>query len=322
MAASKPNPKDFRFLDCKGQTLSKRSGEVRGYDFLIDGCEDCTILVLDHCAQVFVDYCKRCTIVIGAVASSAFVRNCEHCKIKVACGQLRTRDCMDCDFLVAVPGQPIIETSKNMRFGPLLSLYEGALEHLEQANIPSRMQAEGGRCQWQKVYDFSPNDPPGGHHWSPLTRSDFNALSRAFPAETCEVSLTLPTDTFPDAEEEAAAPAGDGASDDAGSISIEEIEEDDASLKDGGFDNSLCEVRAKGRAGTAGLIAQVTKALENAAPDAIVWLAALGFAIPSAVEAGCSMEAQKLVRIVKVTTKMHNSSPQIRIACSPPSKNS
>eukprot|EP00414_Alexandrium_minutum_P007187 CAMPEP_0113825636 /NCGR_PEP_ID=MMETSP0328-20130328/3848_1 /TAXON_ID=39455 /ORGANISM="Alexandrium minutum" /LENGTH=147 /DNA_ID=CAMNT_0000793589 /DNA_START=102 /DNA_END=542 /DNA_ORIENTATION=- /assembly_acc=CAM_ASM_000350 len=146
--APKLNRKDYMFMDRKGESLSKQSGQIDGLDFLIDGCEDCEIVLLDHIAQIFVDYCKRCTIVIGAVATSAFLRNCENCRFKVACGQLRTRDCVDCDLLVQVPGQPIIETSRGMRFGPILAAYEGFEGHLAAAGLRQRFEGEKGTCRW------------------------------------------------------------------------------------------------------------------------------------------------------------------------------
>lgn len=158
----------------------------------------CPLLSLtDHIAQIFVDYCKRCTIVAGAVATAAFFRNCEFCRFKVACGQLRTRDCVNCDVLVQVPGQPIIETSQGMRFGPLLTAYPGFEGHLEAAGLRSRFEGQQGKCRWTSVYDFSPGDPPGGGHWSCLSRAEAESVSASFPATPHDVPVSLPRDRFP-----------------------------------------------------------------------------------------------------------------------------
>lgn len=199
----KPDPKDFRFRDRKGEKLSKAPGELNGYDFLIDNCEDCEIVLADHVSQIFVDDCKRCTIFIGPVHASAFLRNCQDCKFHVICGQLRTRDCTDCDMLVLLPGQPIIETSKNLRFGPLLKVYPEFELHMEKAGLAKRFKS-GEICKWTNVYDFSPNNPPGGGHWSCLNRTEVNALTVIFLHHEMCSHIEFATDAFLDASDEEA----------------------------------------------------------------------------------------------------------------------
>mmetsp|Transcript_103841 Transcript_103841/g.292225 ORF Transcript_103841/g.292225 Transcript_103841/m.292225 type:complete len:326 (+) Transcript_103841:73-1050(+) len=320
MPPKKLDPKDFRFLERKGEQLAKRSGDVNGIDFLIDGCEDCHIIILDHVAQIFIDYCKRCTIVIGAVASSAFIRNCENCRIKVICGQLRTRDCVDCDLLVQVPGQPIIESSKGMRFGPVLTAYPDCEKHLEEAGLRKRFESDSGRCQWTKIYDFSPSNPPGGNHWSALSRAEAREVAVVL-AQPDEVPLLLPRDPFLEGEEEEAGGEvkakcmEDAAGSSASSVSIEEASS--CSLADGGFGGKVREVRAGLRGGSAGVVAAVRKALvEEDASDGVVWLVALGSAIPNAAAATVELETGGGVRISCVQTGLlQGSRPQLRVAC-------
>jgi len=194
----KLDKRDFMFMDKKGDRLIKASGAIQGKDFVLDGCEDCEIFLQDHVAQLFIDYCKRCTIVTGCVSSSAFLRNCENCRFKVICGQLRTRDCVDCDLMVLVPGQPIIETSHGMRFGPLLTCYSGFEKDMLAAGLLKRFE-EGMCCQWQHVYDFSPDQPTGKVHWSCLSKDEAERLSSAFPgAPVGEVPVNLKRDLFPE----------------------------------------------------------------------------------------------------------------------------
>lgn len=194
------DPKDFQFRNRQGEHLSRAAGEIGGLDFLVDGCEDCEILILDHSSQVFIDYCKRCTIVIGPVSGPIFIRNCEGIRLAVACGQLRTRDCNDCDVLVLVPGRPTIESSRNMRFGPLLASYEAFSEHADNAGLAKRLFA-GEPCRWRNVYDFSAQDHRP-EHWRNLSRAEAEQLSAGLPvAATCGGPVSLPRDNFPEGED-------------------------------------------------------------------------------------------------------------------------
>ena len=60
-------------------------GQIDGQQFIVDGIEDCTVEVLDHCAQVTVDDAKNCTITIGPCEDSLFVRDCEDCVVHAVC---------------------------------------------------------------------------------------------------------------------------------------------------------------------------------------------------------------------------------------------
>lgn len=173
----------------------RSAGEIDGLDFVLDGCEDCDIVLADHTSQILVDYCKRCTLVLGPTASSVFLRNCEGCRVKAACGQLRVRDCSNCDFLVLVPGQPIIETSKDLRFGPLLHFYDGFEAHMEAAGLTRSLANMA--CRWTAIYDFSPKDPPGVVHWTCLDRREAEELSIILSVTDHDVPVNYPRDKFP-----------------------------------------------------------------------------------------------------------------------------
>ena len=49
--------------------------------------------------------------------------------------QLRTRDCVQCDFYLYSQTDPIIETSKAMRFAPFNGAYNGLPQHFAAANL-------------------------------------------------------------------------------------------------------------------------------------------------------------------------------------------
>jgi len=67
-------------------------------------------------------------VFIAACVDSVFVRNCTGCVFTVACKQLRTRDCEDCEFRLYCKTEPIIETSHGMAFAPFNGAYVGHAE--------------------------------------------------------------------------------------------------------------------------------------------------------------------------------------------------
>lgn len=131
----------------------KKPGSVQGQPFVIDNCNDCTLLVLDHCAQAQIDNVSNSKIFIGASADSVFVRNCSDCTFTVACGQLRTRDCQNCTFNLYCKTEPVIETSLNMKFGPFNGVYPGHRGDLLDAGLEKDV-SDCNDDKWQNVFDF------------------------------------------------------------------------------------------------------------------------------------------------------------------------
>eukprot|EP00742_Colponemidia_sp_Colp-10_P004634 GILJ01004945.1.p2 GENE.GILJ01004945.1~~GILJ01004945.1.p2 ORF type:complete len:311 (-),score=61.25 GILJ01004945.1:101-1033(-) len=148
----KPNPKDFMFMNNKGETLIKKPGQINGLDFVIDGLEDCEVYLLDHSAQVFIDYCKNCKIFIGPVDGAVFARNCDDCVFTVACRQFRTRETNRCKVNLYVASDPIIESSSEMKFGPFNGAYPGLDEHFKAANL------NPADNHYSAVYNFTPQE--------------------------------------------------------------------------------------------------------------------------------------------------------------------
>lgn len=148
----KLDPKDYMFSNLKGQVCIKEPGSINGQQFIIEDCEDCDIYICDNTAQVQVDYCKNCRIFIAPAESSIFIRNCENCKCIFACQQLRTRECVNCDTLLYVSTAPVIEMSKNMRFGCFRFFYFSLASQFETAKLSVYDN------KWSEIYDFTPAD--------------------------------------------------------------------------------------------------------------------------------------------------------------------
>ncbi|CAN0068204.1 unnamed protein product, partial [Ectocarpus sp. 8 AP-2014] len=96
-------------------------------------------------------------VFIAACVDSVFVRNCTGCVFTVACKQLRTRDCEDCEFRLYCKTEPIIETSHGMTFAPFNGAYVGHAEHLREAGLTTLNL-------WFGVYDFN-DEAKTGDNW-------------------------------------------------------------------------------------------------------------------------------------------------------------
>lgn len=68
----------YTAMNKSGETIVRVDSQIAGQQFLVDEAEDCTIHVLDHCAQVTVDSAHNCEIVVGPCEDSLFVRDCEN----------------------------------------------------------------------------------------------------------------------------------------------------------------------------------------------------------------------------------------------------
>jgi len=156
----KPDPKDYMFSNLKGQVCIKEPGSIDGQMFIIEDCEDCDIYVCDYTAQVQIDYCKNCRIFVGPSESSIFIRNCENCQCIIACQQYRARECVDCDTLLFASTAPVVESSKNMRFGCFRFFYFNLAQQFKSV----KMSVWDNK--WSEVYDFTPGE--GNFSFLPL----------------------------------------------------------------------------------------------------------------------------------------------------------
>ena len=129
----KLNKEDFMFRQKKGELLVKRPGDINGIDFMIKDLEDCTVVLLDHTAQIQVDRCKGCRLFIGPIKASIFVRNCDGCEVTVCCSQFRCRDLTNSIIHLYTPNDPIVESSTNLTFAPYNLKYPLLEEHSDAA---------------------------------------------------------------------------------------------------------------------------------------------------------------------------------------------
>jgi len=167
----------------------KKPGSVQGQPFVIDNCNDCTLLVLDHCAQAQIDNVSNSKIFIGASSDSVFVRNCSNCTFTVACGQLRTRDCQNCTFNLYCKTEPVIETSLNMKFGPFNGAYPGHRGDLLDAELGGEDVSDVNDDKWQNVFDFNDPSKTGEKNWRLLRPDEQQGLWCPLgKAELCIIS--------------------------------------------------------------------------------------------------------------------------------------
>eukprot|EP00743_Colponemidia_sp_Colp-15_P002028 GILK01002202.1.p1 GENE.GILK01002202.1~~GILK01002202.1.p1 ORF type:complete len:371 (+),score=71.20 GILK01002202.1:58-1113(+) len=155
------NPADYVLSKRKGEVIVKEPGSIAGEQFVIEECEDCDIFLCDYSAAISIDYCTGCRFFVGPVASSAFVRNTSNCKLVLACQQFRSRECTNLDILLFSSTQPVIETSKNMKFGCFNYFYFNLKEQFDAANLSI------WNNKWSEIYDFNPD----------LNRPNFELLS-------------------------------------------------------------------------------------------------------------------------------------------------
>jgi len=154
--SKKRDPQNYKFINQKGTAdnriqLIKAPGEVDGQQFIIEGCENCDIYIMDHTAQVSIDQCKGCTIFIGPCDGSVFLRESSNCTVGIICQQFRTRDCRDIDIYLHIKTQPSIESSMNMRFSCLSVAYPQLLDQFKKTSLSPYHNI------WYQIYDFTSN---------------------------------------------------------------------------------------------------------------------------------------------------------------------
>jgi len=168
------------FIERTEEILVKKLGSIAGKNFTIQKCKSCVIEIPDCTVQVLVSYCEDCKIFLGPVSGPVFLRNCNRVVLKSTVQQFRSRDCNDCTILLQIPGNPVIETSKGMLFGPFDAISEcpGYANRLESStlNISSN-------C-WKNVYDFTPGRGRSKGNFRLLTEKEASAAAAAFPLNT------------------------------------------------------------------------------------------------------------------------------------------
>ncbi|CAM9573157.1 unnamed protein product [Scytosiphon promiscuus] len=154
----------YTFKDRDSEILRKLPGDIDGQPFDLTSLRRCEVALLDRSEAVQVDELTDCRVFIAACVDSVFVRNCTGCVFTVACKQLRTRDCEDCEFRLYCKTEPIIETSHGMTFAPFNGAYVGHAEHLRAASLTTPNL-------WFGVYDFN-DEAKTGNNWRLLDEEE------------------------------------------------------------------------------------------------------------------------------------------------------
>eukprot|EP01083_Nonionella_stella_P087920 244796_1 len=175
---AKLDPKDFMLVELEGQIIVREPGSIQGQQFILDRCKNCTIYLLDYSAQVMVDDCVNCRVFIGPCESSVFLRGCQDCKFVIACQQLRTVDCERIDCLLYAQTEPVIENTKNIRFGCFQYAYFALRGQFDSANLSVWSNV------WSQIFDFTKEE--GQQHWSALPEKITPNELIGDPCEVCE----------------------------------------------------------------------------------------------------------------------------------------
>ncbi|CAD8194744.1 unnamed protein product [Paramecium pentaurelia] len=168
---AKLNREDYQFRKKTGQELIKYPGQLNGLDFVISNCEECTIYICDHAAQIFVDLSKNCKIYIGPVEGSIFVRKCENIEISAASSQFRVSNSNNIQCFVYTSSDPALEKSTGITFAPYNFAYPGIKDDFEKAKL------DPANNKWSEVFDFTPNAEIS--NWTLLHPSQFNLVSKS-----------------------------------------------------------------------------------------------------------------------------------------------
>lgn len=167
------DPKDYTIGDLTGELAAKMPGEINGQQFIIQNNKDCRIFVLDHAETITIDDCINCQIVIGPCAGSVYFRDCQDCKVLVACQQFRTRDCKKMDFFLCCGTQPVIESSKGMKFGCYQYYYPELEGQFEAAKLSLYNN------NWSNIHDFTP--AAGETTWGLIPEEDATNIETLIP---------------------------------------------------------------------------------------------------------------------------------------------
>jgi len=155
---------DFILDKLKHQTIYRLPGSVNGQQFIIQNCDNCTVYVFDHTAQIQIDDCTNCRIFIGPVNGSIFIRDSTNCVLATICKQFRTRDCRDIYVYLSCESQPIIESSHNIKFACLTLNYDKLSEQYKSAGISP------WNNNWGNIHDYT--TIPDGKNFSLLDKNE------------------------------------------------------------------------------------------------------------------------------------------------------
>lgn len=145
---------------------------VDGRQFKMADLKDCTVYLLDHTSQITVDRCEDTNFFIGPVKGSIFFRDCKNCKISVACNQFRCRDLYDSTVYMYTTGDPVIESSNNIKIAPYNLAYPKLGEHVNECGF------DVNDNRWDLVFDFTPGQST---NFAIMDPSEWQIMQKAVP---------------------------------------------------------------------------------------------------------------------------------------------
>ena len=162
-AKKKLNKADYMFKSRTGEFLYKAPGAIDGNAFMIKDLKDCTVVLMDHVAQITVDRCQNVKFFFGPIKSSVFLRDCKDCEVTVSCSQFRCRDLIDSKVNLYTPNDPIIESSSGLTIGPFNWKYPLLKQHSVLAEVIGDFKDDSGTMvtktnKWNLIFDFTKRD--------------------------------------------------------------------------------------------------------------------------------------------------------------------
>ncbi|KAI8585432.1 tubulin binding cofactor C-domain-containing protein [Geranomyces variabilis] len=165
-AKPKYDPAECTFAKLNNQTVAKRPGQLTpDMPFAIEDCEDSNIFIFTPTAQVTVDNVKRCFIFIAPCDGSVFIRDAQECTFVVACRQFRLRDAKSVRVSLYAATQPVIESSRHIRFSCFRYVYPELEAQFALTRLPILFN------EWSNVYDFTATT---GQNWTVEPQLDPN----------------------------------------------------------------------------------------------------------------------------------------------------
>ena len=147
------------FVDTSDQTLSKKTGEIKGQAFKLRNLSNCTVYLPDYLACIYIDNCRNTKIYAGPTEGSVFVRNCSDCFVSVAAQQIRLSFSSEIRAQVFSSSKVALESASNVSLGPYNFCYPGIKAHMEEVELSDK-ENEG-----YLVHDFTPREEGKNFKW-------------------------------------------------------------------------------------------------------------------------------------------------------------
>jgi protein XRP2 len=144
---------DYTF-SASDQTLIKAPNSLpSGYPIFIVDSKNSNFYILDSSRQATLESLENCQVIIGPTESSLFIRDCKNCLVIAYSQQFRARDCSNLNVYLYCSTEPVIETSKNIRFYPNSLKYDALQDQLKIVGLSDKPN------KWNSIFDFNDSWP-------------------------------------------------------------------------------------------------------------------------------------------------------------------